>query len=223
MPVAGSFANRVAHAVSSHILQPPKNGKCLVALRGTTKDAERADKARSKHSTHSGHLAPAFGAYLWPPMCPQAEAFLECAPVFCRFTAKVGQKMLANFGVLEKKFKIVIFFHVLTQAPCSWSPINFLCRRTSPDIYTYSESPFNCAPNPSLVHIRCPKKKSKNLRNTFHPRTDNVCRFSHILQPPKNGELCFPPPQRQRLPFQPYPAATQKRWTACRPLQALNT
>ena len=27
----------------------------LVVLRGTTKDAERASKARSKHSTHSGH------------------------------------------------------------------------------------------------------------------------------------------------------------------------
>ena len=27
----------------------------IVVLRGTTKDAERASKARSKHSTHSGH------------------------------------------------------------------------------------------------------------------------------------------------------------------------
>ena len=27
----------------------------LVVIQGTTKDAERASKARNKHSTHSGH------------------------------------------------------------------------------------------------------------------------------------------------------------------------
>ena len=76
----------------------------LVVLRGTTKDAERASKARSKHSTHSGHsmikpvansAASNFGLSYNANNSPKTRAFVkrDCA-------SETGKSEIANPALL---------------------------------------------------------------------------------------------------------------------------
>ena len=78
--------------------------KGVVVLRGTTKDAERASKARSKHSTHSGHsmikpVANSAAYNFWLSYnannSPKTRAFVkrDCA-------SKIGKAKIANPALL---------------------------------------------------------------------------------------------------------------------------
>ena len=60
-----------------------QGGEVVAALRGTTKDAKRASKARSKHSTHSGALKL------------QTSCKVLCIQFFLRYNANNAPKRRA--------------------------------------------------------------------------------------------------------------------------------